>query len=57
MKDFLTDYVNMILDVKDLDINDSQFDNIIDSLCNDEELWDYVDSTIFETIAKETGNI
>lgn len=53
MKDFIKDYVTSILEANELEINDSKLDNIVNSVCSDEELWDYVDSVILETIARE----
>lgn len=56
MEDFIRNHIDAILDVKDLEISDAQFDSIVNSVCNDEELWDYLDSVIFETVAREISN-
>lgn len=56
MEDFIKDYVNSILEANELELDNSKINNIVNNICNDEELWNYVDSVILETIARETNN-
>lgn len=55
MKEFIKTYVNSMLEMNNLKLSDSKIDNIVNSLQDDDELWDYVDSIVSETIAREIG--
>ena len=56
MEDFIKDYVNSILEANELGLDDLKINNIVNNIWNDEELWNYVDSVILETIAREANN-
>lgn len=53
MKEFLTDYVQMIAEARDIELNDSQLQVIVNNLREDESLWDMFDSYVNDEIDKE----
>ena len=50
MEEALKDYVQMISEVKECDLTDSQIIQIVNRLENEDELWNFLDSIIFEEI-------
>ncbi len=50
MEEALKDYVQMISEVKECDLTDLQIIQIVNRLENEDELWNFLDSIIFEEI-------
>lgn len=50
MKEFLTDYVKMIADNHETDLTNEQLNLLVDSLMENDELWDTFDSYIYELL-------
>lgn len=53
MEKFLNDYVQMIAEAKELKLNQSQIQSIVNSLQKNESLWDIFDNYVNNAIAKE----
>ena len=53
MEEFLKDYVQMIAEAREVELNSSQLQVIVNSLRADEELWDTFDSFVNDKIDKE----
>lgn len=53
MEEFLKDYVQMIAEVRELELNNPQLQRIVNCLRADEELWDTFDSFVNDEIDKE----
>lgn len=53
MEEFLKDYVQMIAEAREIELNDSQLQVIVNSLREDESLWDIFDSYVNDEIDKE----
>lgn len=53
MKEFLTDYVQMIAEAQDIELNPQQVNKIVNSLQGDESLWDMFDSYVIDEIESE----
>lgn len=52
MEEFLKDYVQMITEANDIELSESKLQEIVNSLRDEEELWDTVDSFVNEEIAR-----
>ena len=50
MEDFLTDYVEMMADAKDMELTPNQIQEIVNSLQNNEELWDIFDGYVSDQL-------
>lgn len=50
MKEFLADYVKMIADNHETDLTKEQLNLLVDSLMENEELWDTFDSYIYDSL-------
>ena len=50
MKKFLRDYVKMIADNQETDLTKDQLTLLVDSLMENEELWDTFDSYIYDLL-------
>lgn len=55
MERALKKYVKMINEGNEFNLNETQIGKIVNSLQNNEELWDYIDSIIFEKIEEVKG--
>ena len=53
MEEFLTNYVQMIAEARELELNNSQIKRIVNSLRDDESLWDMFDSYVNDEIDME----
>lgn len=53
MEEFLTDYVQMMAEAQDIELNRSQIKRIVNSLRDDESLWDMFDSYVNDAIDEE----
>lgn len=53
MEDFLTDYVNMYADARDIEIDDELMTTIVDGLMNEDEIWDILDSYISDYLEEK----
>lgn len=53
MEEFLTDYVQMMAEAQEIDLNPAKVASIVNSLQQDEELWDTFDSFVNNAISKE----
>ena len=53
MEEFLKDYVQMIAEAREVKLNSSQLQAIVNSLRAGEELWDTFDSFVNDEIDKE----
>lgn len=53
MEEFLKDYVQMIAEAQDTELNPQQVSNIVNSLRSDDALWDTFDSYVRDEIEKE----
>ena len=53
MEEFLTDYVEMIAEARELELNNSQIKRIVNNLRDDESLWDIFDSYVNDEIDEE----
>lgn len=53
MEEFLTDYVEMIAEARELELNSSQIKRIVNNLRDDELLWDMFDSYVNDEIDEE----
>lgn len=53
MKEFLNDYVQMIAESMEIRLSQSQMESIVNSLQENESLWDMFDSHVNYAIAKE----
>ncbi len=53
MKEFIKDYVQVMLESEDIIITPNTFQKIIDKIYNCDELWDTFDSFISEIIHEE----
>lgn len=50
MKEFLADYVKMIADNHETNLTNEQLNLLVDSLMENDELWDTFDSYIYELL-------
>lgn len=46
MEDFLKDYVEMMADARDMELTPDQIQDIVNSLQEDEDLWDMFDGFV-----------
>ena len=46
MEDFLKDYVEMMADARDMNLSDEQLQEVVNSLQDNEELWDIFDGYV-----------
>ena len=53
MRDFLTEYVQMIAESNDSNITRDMLNRIVESLMRDEEIWNLIDDKIREMLRKE----
>ena len=53
MEKFLKDYVQMIAEASELELNNSQIKRIVNNLRENEELWDMFDSYVNDEIDEE----
>ena len=53
MEELLNDYVQMIAEARELKLNKPQLQSIVNSLQEDESLWDIFDSYINDAIDEE----
>ena len=53
MEEFLKDYVQMIAEVRGLELNGSQLQTIVNNLRNDDSLWDIFDDYVNDEIDEE----
>lgn len=53
MEEFLKDYVQIMAEVREIELNDSQLQVIVNNLREDESLWDIFDSYVNDEIDKE----
>lgn len=53
MEEFLNDYVQMIAETRELKLNQSQMQSIVNSLQEEESLWDIFDSYVNDAIDEE----
>ena len=50
MEDFLTDYVEMMADAKDMELTPDQIQDIVNNLQDNEELWDIFDGYVSDQL-------
>lgn len=55
MKEFLTDYVKMIADNRETNLTKEQLNLLVDSLMENDELWDTFDSYIYDLLDRIDG--
>lgn len=55
MKKFLKDYVEMIAESQEINLTEKQTNKIVDSLMNEDEIWDMFDTYINEEIENLKG--
>lgn len=55
MKKFLKDYVEMIAESQEINLTEKQTNKIVDSLMNEDEIWDALDNYINEEIENLKG--
>ena len=55
MKEFLRDYVKMIADNHETTLTEKQLTLLVDSLMENEELWDTFDSYIYDLLDRIDG--
>lgn len=55
MKEFLRDYVKMIADNHETALTEKQLTLLVDSLMENEELWDTFDSYIYDLLDRING--
>lgn len=55
MKEFLADYVKMIADNHETNLTNEQLNLLVDSLMENDELWDTFDSYIYELLDRIDG--
>ena len=55
MKEFLTDYVKMIADNRETNLTKEQLNLLVDSLMENDELWDTFDGYIYELLDRVDG--
>lgn len=53
MEEFLNNYVQMIAEARELKLNNPQLQSIVNSLQEDESLWDIFDSYVNDAIDEE----
>lgn len=53
MEEFLEDYVQMIAEAQELELNPQQVASIVNNLRNDDSLWDTFDSYVRDEIESE----
>ena len=46
MEEFLKDYVEMMADVRDMNLSQAQMQDIVNNLSGNEELWDIFDGYV-----------
>ena len=52
MEEFLTDYVEMMADANEIELNKTQMQSIVNNLRQEDEIWDILDSYVTEEIAR-----
>lgn len=55
MKEFLADYVKMIADNRETNLTNEQLNLLVDSLMENDELWDTFDSYIYDLLDRIDG--
>lgn len=50
MEKFLREYLEMVLEANEIEIEKEEKENIIEELENDDELWDVLDGKIFDLL-------
>lgn len=55
MEEFLNDYVQMIAEAQDIELNNKQLQVIVNRIREDESLWDTFDSYIIDEIENEVN--
>ena len=53
MEEFLKDYVQMIAEARDIELNELELQRIVNSIRDDESLWDMFDSYVNDEIDEE----
>ena len=54
MEEFLTDYVQMMLDAQDIELPEEKVAQVVHNMMNCDEAWDQFDSFINDFIEQET---
>ena len=52
MEEFLKDYVEMMADANEIELNKTQMQSIVNNLRHEDEIWDILDSYVTEEIAR-----
>lgn len=52
MEEFLKDYVEMMADANEIELNKTQMQSIVNNLRQEDEIWDILDSYVTEEIAR-----
>lgn len=50
---FLSEYIDAMIEANDIELTNNQKENIIEQAERDEELWDFVDSKLWNMIESE----
>ena len=57
METFLRDYVEMIADTNEIELNETQMQSIVNNLRQEDEIWDVLDSYVTEEIARAVKEV
>lgn len=52
MENFLDDYISMLAETTNIEIDENQQKEIIENIANNDELWDIFDGYIYELLKK-----
>ena len=52
MEEFLEDYISMIAETQEKELNNAELTEIVKNLMNNDELWDTFDSFIYDEMNK-----
>lgn len=53
MEEFLTNYVKMVAESKEIELNEQKISEIVERLMNNDEMWDTFDSFVYEELEEE----
>ena len=57
MEEFLNDYVQMMADVNEIKLSETQMQTIVNNLRQEDEIWDILDSYVTEEIARAVKEV